>query len=360
MLDRRASVLDTDVLVIGAGQAGLAAGYHLARNGGRFVIAEREGRAGASWLRRYESLTLFTPRRLDELPGLLLKGDANGYPTRDEFAAYLDAYAKAFHLPIRYGFPITRLERFDGGRFLATGPGPELISARAVVVATGGFQVPVVPALSSGLEGSVVQLTPETYRNPGSIAQGPVLVVGDGASGRDIAAELSVLHTVLLSGGRRRRLLPERIFGVSIWTWLAATWLLRTPAESLLGRKMREADPFPNRGRSDRHLRDMGVVRRARLIGVHGNRALFMDGSSADVGTVIWCTGYRDEFGWLAIEEAKDTSGNVKHDKGHSPVAGLFYVGRPWQRNRASGLVLGVGEDARLTVEAAMRLCGRS
>ena len=104
----------------------------------------------------------------------------------------------------------------------------------------------------------------------------------------------------------------------------------------------------------------MGVVRTVRLIGVHGNRALFADGISADVGAVIWCMGYRDDFGWLAIEEAKDTSGNVKHDKGHSPVAGLFYVGRPWQRNRASGLVLGVGEDARLIVEAAMRLCGRS
>lgn len=356
MLDRPAKVLETDVLVIGAGQAGLAAGYHLARTGVRFVIAEREERAGASWLRRYESLTLFTPRRLNALPGLPLEGDAGGYPARDEFAAYLDAYAKALRLPVLYGFPIKRLERRDDGRFRAIGPGSELVSAHAVVVATGGFQVPVVPALASALGRNVVQLTPETYRNPASIAQGPVLVVGDGASGRDIAAELSFHHTVLLSGGRARRLLTERIFGVSIWTWLSATGLLRTSADTLLGRKMREADPFPNRGRGDRELIGLGIVRKPRVIGVNGDRVLFADGTSADVGAVIWCMGYGDEFDWLAIEAAKDATGSIVHDEGHSPVTGLYYVGRPWQRNRASGLVLGVNEDARLIVEAAIRM----
>lgn len=347
-----ADAASLDVLVIGAGQAGLAAGYYLAERGLSFLIIDRHDRIGDSWRNRYDSLTLFTPRSLSALPGLPLGGEPAGYPTRDEFVDYLAAYAEHYELPVRTGSQVRRLVRRGDGLFEASMEDGGTILARAVIVAAGGFQVPIIPGIAKGFAPAVRQLTPETYRNPSDIENGPVLVVGDGASGRDIAAELSSHHTVFLSYGRSRRLLPERILGTGIWKWLKAFGLLRVRPNTMLGRFMRKADPFPDRKRSDRDLEAMGVRLRPRLIGANGRRASFADGSSVDIGAVIWCVGYRDEFAWLAIDGAKDESRAIIHEDGRSPVAGLFYVGRPWQRNRASALVMGAGDDARLIVSA--------
>lgn len=190
-----------DVLIIGGGQAGLALGYHLQQTRQRFQIVERRARVGDNWRSRYDSLTLFTPRAYSALPGLALSGDPNGYPTRDEFAAYLEKYAEQFQLPLRLGVNIQRLEQRNGG-FWAMISDSERLLTRQVVLATGSFQQVKAPPLRQQLAGDVRQLTAIQYRNPGQIPPGAVLVVGDGASGRDIAAELSATHKVFLATGR--------------------------------------------------------------------------------------------------------------------------------------------------------------
>ena len=206
-----------DVLVIGAGQAGLALGSTLRNETGlRFLLVDRHERIGESWRRRFDSLTLFTPRAYSALPGLPVPGDPEGYPTKDEIADYLDAYAAHFHLPVSLGTEIERLER-QGEIFQATTTDGRVLTARAVVLASGAFQEPAVPAIARQLADDVTQLTPESYRNPAQTPAGTVLVVSDGATGRQIARELSAMHRVLLSTSRPRRVSSRRVLGRSIF-----------------------------------------------------------------------------------------------------------------------------------------------
>lgn len=203
------------VIVIGAGQAGLAAGYHLRRAGLPFLILESRSWVGAVWRERYAGLTLFTPRSYSALSGLPLSGDPDGYASKDEFADYLQAYARTFELPVRVNSKAERLSRGADGRFRIALTSGETLLASHVVIATGGFQEPIVPAAAAGIVPEVRQLTMKTYRSPADIVSGPVLVVGDGASGRDIAMELTGSFDVTLATGKPRKLLPERLFGIS-------------------------------------------------------------------------------------------------------------------------------------------------
>src|SRR5688572_4609143 len=182
-----------DILVIGAGQAGLALGFHLKKTPLRFELVERHARVGDSWRKRYSSLVLFTPRAYSALPGLAVPGDPDGFPTKDEMGDYLEAYANHFDLPVVLGTGIRCLERVDGG-FRATTEAGEPIDSRAVVLATGAFQRPAIPSSSRHLSAEVTQLAPEDYETPDQPSPGTVLVVGDGATGRQIALELTANH----------------------------------------------------------------------------------------------------------------------------------------------------------------------
>jgi putative flavoprotein involved in K+ transport len=335
-----------DVLVIGAGQAGLAIGYHLRRSGARFELVERNPWIGDSWRQRYDSLTLFTPRTYSHLPGLRLDGDQDGYPRRDEIADYLARYAAHFDIPVRLGTRVATLERHGEG-FLASLDDGTTIDASSVVVATGAFQVPAVPKIASELSPAVRQLTPLSYRNPSSVPAGVVLVVGDGATGRQIALELAGSHRVVLATGKKRSLAPQRVLGRSIFWWLDHLGLLRITADSRLGRRWRARDTLPRRDLADRYLRGAGVDLVPRLTAFDQASANFSDGQTREVGSVVWAAGYRDDTTWLRIIDAVDASGSFVETRGASPVPGLFFVGRPWQITQSSGLVTGVGADAR-------------
>ena len=160
-----------DVLIIGGGQAGLAIGYYLQRTPLRYQIVERHGRVGDSWRRRYNSLLLFTPRAYSALPGLPVSGDPEGYPDKDEIADYLEAYAHHFELPVALGSGIRSLERLNGG-FRATSDSGAQIDCQAVVLATGAFQQPAIPAFARHMSASVLQLSPESYKRPGQVPSG--------------------------------------------------------------------------------------------------------------------------------------------------------------------------------------------
>jgi putative flavoprotein involved in K+ transport len=339
-----------DVLVIGAGQAGLALGYHLKRTPFRFQIVDRHVRVGDSWRNRYASLVLFTPRAYSALPGLEVPGDPDGYPTKDEMAEYLEAYAAHFDLPVVLGNGIRRLERADGG-FRAITEASELIDARAVVLATGAFQRPAIPAISKQLSAEVTQLAPEDYREPSQLSPGTVLVVGDGATGRQIALELAANHEVLLAAGRPRRVSPDRILGRSVFWWMDKLGVLRASRESAVGRYLMKADPFPGKDLELKQLQRRGVAVVSRVVQAEGRRVSFADGKSAEVDAVLWATGYRDDTDWVTISEAKDAQGNFLHHRGVSPVPNLYFIGRSWQWTRGSALFAGVGEDAAFVTE---------
>ncbi|WP_312412337.1 NAD(P)/FAD-dependent oxidoreductase [Shinella sp.] len=346
--------IHVDALVIGGGQAGLAAAHALKNAGVGYLVVDAGAAVGDSWRRRYDALTLFTPRSVSGLPGMPLAGDPDGYATKDEFAEYLAQYAVEGGYPLETGTRITAM-RHDGGLFEAAAEGGSTYATRAVIVATGGFQKPLVPSISTRFPPSVQQIHVSDFRNTTSVPEGPVLVVGDGASGRDAALALSGSHRVLLAKGRPRKLFPERILGRSTWWWAERLGLLRASSDSLLGRRMRRVDPFPNRSNDDPALVRKGVAVKPRLVAVDGANAVFEDGSREAVKAVVWATGYRDDLRWIDIARAFGTDGGILHQEGISPVPGLFFVGRPWQRNRASGLIAGVGDDAAFIVESLRR-----
>jgi putative flavoprotein involved in K+ transport len=341
---------ELDVLVIGGGQAGLAMGSRLKETPLSFRIVERHPRVGDSWRNRYASLVLFTPRAYSALPGLAVPGDPEGFPTKDEMADYLESYAERFELPVAQGTGIGRLERVDGG-FRATTETGEPIDSRAVVLATGAFQRPAIPPISKRLSSEVTQLAPEDYRSPSQLPPGRALVVGDGATGRQIAVELTANHEVLLAAGRPRRVSPDRILGRSVFWWMDKLGVLRATRESTIGRYLMKADPFPGKHLKLDKLRQRDVDVVGRVIEAEGKKVSFADGKAAEVDAVVWATGYRDDADWVDIPEVKDDHGNFLHYRGVSPLPNLCFVGRSWQWTRGSALFAGVGQDAAYLTE---------
>jgi putative flavoprotein involved in K+ transport len=343
------AVQDLDVLVLGAGQAGLAAGYHLRTTGLMFAIVDGNDRVGDSWRRRFDSLALFTPRSYSALPGLAVAGDPDGLPGKDEIADYLEAYASRFQLPIQFGVAVSRLER-DGSAFRATLADGSRIRAQAVIVATGAFQCPRPNPMSSGYSADVRQLHAADYTSPLEIGAGAVLVVGDGATGRQIALELAPSHSVVLSTGRPRRPTRSTILGRSVFWWLDRLGLLRASRDSVIGKRLMRADPFPGRHLDLDNLRAAGVTIVGRVATASGHMATFTEGPQTEVDTVIWATGYVDDTTWMAIPEVIDARGSFIERRGISPVPGLFFVGRSWQWTRGSALLTGVGADAAYVI----------
>jgi len=331
-----------DVVVIGAGQAGLAAGHFLAHQGQRFVILEAADSLGAAWRTRWESLRLFTSRRYSALPGLAFPGDPNGYPSRDEVIAYLAQYAAAFDLPVEVNSAVRSLTRAQG-RFVIELDDRRLI-ADQVVVATGAFQLPSVPALASELAPEVFQTHSTGYLKPSDVPEGAILVVGGGNTGYQIAEELSATHRVLLAIGSQQKPLPQKLLGRDLFWWLTKTGLINKTIESRIGRRLRDRDTLI--GSSPRKLtRRYGVELKPRVVSATDRTISFADGSKTDVDGVIWATGYRADHSWIELP-VFDTAGRVVHRRGVTDVPGLLFLGLPWQHTRGSALVGWVKDDA--------------
>jgi putative flavoprotein involved in K+ transport len=331
-----------DVLVVGGSQAGLAMAWHLARQGLRFAVLEAGPEIGHAWRSRWDSLTLFTPAQYDALPGMPFPAPADTYPTKDPVAGYLQAYASAFELPVRLNARVTSLSRTQEG-FEARAAG-EVFRARQVVVTTGPFQVPFVPPAAQRLDESVTQLHSAGYRNPPALPDGPVLVVGGGNSGFQIAEELAAAgRRVDLSIATKAPVLPQRLGGRDLFWWLTHLGLMRVTTESRLGRRMSSREFIIGSGR--RKLQKKGVRFRPRLTDADARTAHFADGSTLDTGVVIWATGYRPDHSWIQIPGVAQ-DGRLAHRRGVTGVPGLYFLGLSWQHTRGSALLGFVGGDA--------------
>lgn len=333
-----------DVLVIGAGQAGLAVGYHLARRTDRFLVVDGAPEVGHSWRTRWDSLRLFSPAEYDGLPGLPFPAPAGTHPGEDDVADYLRAYATRFELPVRMSSPVSRLRREDG-LFTATTPAGD-VRTRQVVVATGPFQTTATPPMAKDVE--VPQLHSADYRNPAQIQSGErVLVVGAANSGLQIAAELAATHRVTVAVASRPAELPQRILGRDLFHWLDAVGFFTRPADSRIGRRLRARGDVVIGTRSA-DLRRRGVDFRPRLSAGHGRTAGFADGSATDVDTIVWATGYRPDYRWLDVPGVI-VDGRPRHRGDVTAVPGLSFLGLPWQTGRGSALLGFVGRDAKQT-----------
>jgi putative flavoprotein involved in K+ transport len=343
-----------EVAVIGAGQAGLAVGHFLAKQGRRFVILEAASAVGAAWRSRWDSLVLFTPRRYSALPGLTFPGDPDGYPKRDEVVAYLDRYAEKFELPVEVDSPVRSLTQRNG-RFVVE-LDDRTIEADQVVVATGPFQTPRLPAIAGELDPDLFQIHSTAYRRPGDVPTGRVVVVGGGNSGYQIAQELSATHEVNLAVGSRQKPLPQRLLGRDIFWWLTKLGVLRKSADSRLGRRLRERDTLI--GSRPRDIARRGIGMKPRVVGASGRTLEFEDASTLDVDAVIWATGYRAAYPWIRIPVFEE-DGRPRHRRGVTEFQGLYFLGLSWQHTRGSALIGWVGEDAEFVageLDAAGRI----
>ena len=330
-----------DVAVIGAGQAGLAIGYFLAEQGRRFTILEAADSIGAAWRGRWDSLVLFTPRRYDSLPGHPFPGDPNGYPGRDEVIDYLESYASTSELPVQLNSPVQSVASTNDGFILDLGT--RMLEADQVVVATGPFQVPNVPAFAVDLAPNVGQMHSTGYRRPSDVPGGTVVVVGGGNTGFQIAKELSATHSVHLAIGSRQTPLPQQVLGRDLFWWLTRTGLIKRTVESRIGRRASNRDTLI--GSSTRDAKRHGVTVEPRVVGASDRTVTFADASKLDVDAVIWATGYRSEYSWVDVP-VFDQDGRVLHRRGVTDYPGLYFLGLTWQHTRGSALLGWVKDDA--------------
>lgn len=338
-----------DTLVIGGGQAGLSVGYHLARRGVPFLIVDANERIGDAWRKRWDSLHLFTPNRVNGLDGMPFPGPRWGFPSKDEFADYLASYAERFELPVRTSIEVDRLAR-NGGGILATA-GDRRFEADNVVVAMSSWQRPRVPDFASELDAGIVQLHVAHYRNPGQLQEGDALVVGAGNSGAEIAIELSKTRHVLLSGPDNGALpfrLESRV-GHVMGPFVARVIFHRVLAiGNPIGRRLRpkvlaKRDPLIRVKPKD--LAAAGVERVPRTTGVENGLPKLEEGRRLDVANVVWTSGFDPGFSWIDLpifgaNEPKHNGGIVDSEPG------LYFVGLRFLYSKSSEQVHGVGRDA--------------
>jgi putative flavoprotein involved in K+ transport len=339
-----------ETVIIGAGQAGLATGYHLAKRGRNFVILEAHAGVGDVWRTRFDSLRLYSPAKYDGLPGWGMPLSAWTYPGKDEVADYLEAYARKFDLPIRTSVSVDRLVK-HGDRYLVCA-GEHRYEADNVVVATGTWPTPITPPFAAELDPGIRQLHSHDYRNPAQLQDGPVLVVGAAHSGADIALEVSAGHPTTLSGPVRGEV-PFNIEGKAARMllpilWFAANHVLteRTPVGRKMGTHIRSGGgPLLRVKRS--HLEAAGVEHiEEKVAGVDGGKPVLADGRVLDVRNVVWCTGFRKDIDWIALPVAGE-DGYPQQKRGVvESQPGLYFVGLPFLQAFASMLVGGVGRDA--------------
>ncbi|MGA5198463.1 flavin-containing monooxygenase [Streptomyces exfoliatus] len=325
------------VAVIGAGQSGLAVGYHLRQAGVPCVLLDAGSEVGETWRRRWDSLTLFTSAQFSGLPGLPFPGHGAHYPGKDEVVAYLRAYAERFDLPVLTDHPVLSLRRDGDGYLLSTPHGD--CRADRVVIATGAFGTPRIPDLAAGLSPDVPTLHTSEYRGPAQVAPGTVVVVGDGNSGRQIAGELARTHDVVLSCSEAvSPPLPQTVVGRDMFWWMSVLGVMSLPVN------MQAPDPVV--GDRVPELVAEGRIRTVgRVTGAEGAELLVAGGERVKPSTVIWATGFRTDWSWLD-PEMLDEAGEPRQTEGIGALPGSYYLGLYRMRTRGSALIGFVGRDA--------------
>ncbi|MBC5636772.1 NAD(P)-binding domain-containing protein [Ornithinibacillus sp. BX22] len=332
-------------IVIGAGQAGLAIGYYLAKKTDNFLILEKGNQVGHVWKARYDSLILFTSKQFSSLPGLPIEGDPNSLPTKDEVADYLQDYARNFSLPIKFNTEVTQVVRLGNAYSVYTKE--QNYIAKNVVIATGPFHSPAIPAFAANLSPDVLQLHSTDYKNPNQLLEGSVLVVGAGNSGAQIAVEVSQTRKTFLSTSQKLNYMPLSLGNKSIFWWFSRLGILNASVNSFLGRRIRsKGDPiFGYELR--KAIQDDRITLVNRAINANKNSISFSEQGQLEFHNVIWATGFKSDYRIIqGIPGVLDQNGAPIHNRGITSSEGLFFLGLPWQSRRGSALLQGVGYDA--------------
>jgi putative flavoprotein involved in K+ transport len=338
-------------IIIGAGQAGLATGYHLLKAGEDFVIIDAAENIGDSWRKRWDSLRLFTPSQYDGLPGFSFPAARDIMPSKTEIADYLEKYSEKFNLPVRLEEKVIHLSRKQPGFEITTTK--DILKCDKVIVATGTNPLPRIPEFAKDLDENIHQIHSSQYLNPDSLPKGSVLVVGAGTSGVEIAIELAKSRHTLISGHPTFHI-PDPVFRYAerLYWWFASNILtVNTP----IGRKTKKSivkggGPLINV--SVKNLIAAGVKQVPRVTGVESGQPKLEDGRMVKVSSIVWATGYKPDFSWIGLKVTDEKNGWPMTKRGVSiEVKGMYFIGMLFQYGLTSGLIGGVGRDAAFIVK---------
>lgn len=338
-----------NTIVIGGGQAGLAAGFYLGQRGERFIILDENSQTGHTWRTRWDSLRLFTPSQNNHLPGMKFQRPDFYFPTKDEAADYLENYAQQLSLPVRLNTKVDSLSRNSHGYQLTAGEAR--FHARNVIIATGAFRTPYTPGSAYSLSAKIFQMHSVEYRNPSDIPVNHVLVVGAGNSGIEIALELAKAGKKTWLAGRDVGRIPADKLG-SFFGGKPYWWFIRRvmTVDTPLGRRMKNrvidhGNPLIRNRREE--AQEAGVRLLPRL--AHGWHDIphTEDGQAIAAEGIVWATGFRPDYSWVKLP-IFNSDGRPLHERGvvrQSP--GIYFLGLHFQTGLTSSLLGGVGQDAQ-------------
>ncbi|URM32576.1 NAD(P)/FAD-dependent oxidoreductase [Cytobacillus firmus] len=341
-----------EAVIIGGGQAGLAMGYFLKKEKLSFVIIEKNGNVGDSWRQRYNSLVLFTPRQYSSLPGLQMRGPSEDFPTKDDMADYLNDYVKYFALPVMLDTNVTQFNKLPAGSFIIETTNGSL-KAQQVIIAAGAFQKSYIPPVIKEGTGAF-QLHSSEYRSSEEVPDGEVLIVGGGNSGAQLAVELAKERKVTIAVGHRMKFFPLTILGKSIFYWLEKIGLLFAGKDTMKGSWFQKQKDRIFGKELKTLIQNKKVDVKPKVIQVSDTEVLFGDGTQRNFESIIWSTGFVPSYDWIHIEGVVSGEGKPIHKRGVTEIKGLYFIGLPWQYQRGSALICGVGQDAEYLLSAML------
>ena len=334
-----------DFIIIGAGQAGLAMAYYLRKQQKDYMIVDANEEIGAPWLKRWDSLKLFTPSEFNNLPGLDFPYEKGHYANKYEVADYLKSYVKEYNIPIAFNQKITSLKKV--GDFFLLESESQTYKTKNVVVATGPFHTPYTPPCSKNIPNTITQIHSEHYKSPEQLQNGDTLVVGAGDSGVQILDEIAATgRKVYFSGNTDVGTLPQEFLGKTLWWWFQKTGVLSVNKYTKIGKKLSKGLQ-PIIGTDVKTLfKKPNVTCVGRTLDANSEEIIFEKAKINSIKNIIWATGFKPNFNWIE---------NIQLDEDHYPknfrgvsddINGLYFIGLPWLYTRGSATLGGVKKDA--------------
>lgn len=342
-----------DFIIVGAAQAGLAMGYQLKKMGKDFLIVDKESEIGASWLNRWDSLTLFTPTEFNHLEGMDFPAPKGHYPNKYEVAQYFKNYVEKYQFELKLNTLIEHVKKEDGVFKLIHAEGE--LSAKNVIIATGPFHLPYIPDCAKKVNPAVFQIHSNYYKNPAQLVSGDTLVVGAGDSGFQILDEVSDTNRkVYFSGETNVFTLPQKFLGKTLWWWFSKTGFLKFSKDSWIG-KIINSERQPIIGTDVKKiLNKKNVFPVGRTQDADASGILTENKNLTAIRNIVWATGYRPNFSWIVGLEL-DEHGYPQHHRGVSNLEGLYFMGLPWLHTRGSATLGGVKNDAAYLADKIMK-----
>ena len=334
-----------EFIIIGAGQSGLSIAYNLSKENKDYLILDANEHVGAPWLKRWDSLKLFTPTEYNHLPGMKFPFPKGYYPNKYEVADYLKSYVEKFSIPIEFNKKVTSIKKVNGVFEISSATGD--YQAKQVIIATGPFHTPFTPPCHADIADNITQMHSEHYKSPAQLQEGDCLVVGAGDSGVQILSEIAETgRTTYFSGTDKITAIPQSILGKTLWWWFTKIGFLSVTRDSKIGKWLSKGVQ-PVIGTDVKSLlAKKNVIHVGRTLSADQTSIKFQKGSIDSIKNIVWATGFKPNFFWIENITFDEMNYPSNHRGVSSDVDGLYFIGLPWLYTRGSATLGGVWKDA--------------